>query len=234
MIDHEEGAEMTINPIVKIIRAKKLGILMRDAREKSGKSVQSCADAMGLSVEELSAIESGERPATLPELEIFAYYLDVPLEHFWDSELLKTVEGNKVTNPEQIKQTRQRAIGDLIQQARSRAELSPEELALQAGITVDHLNAYEHGDMPIPLPELEALAMVLNNSIKDFEDHTGPVGSWFSEKQTVSGFLELAPELQEFISKPINRPYLELAIKLSEMKVERLRALGEGLLEITL
>ena len=63
---------MTINPILKIIRAKKLGILIRDAREKSGTSLDECAQAMGLSSEELSALEAGDRPPTLPELEILS------------------------------------------------------------------------------------------------------------------------------------------------------------------
>jgi transcriptional regulator with XRE-family HTH domain len=225
---------MAINPIVKIIRAKKLGILMRDAREKSGKPLESCAQAIGVSTEELQAIESGERPVTLPELEILAYYLDVPLEHFWDNEVLKTVERNKVENPEQLKEARQKAIGDLILQSRNEAGLTQDDLSTQAGIPLTNLQAYEQGEAPIPLPDLEALAMILNNAIKDYEDHTGPVGNWFTRKQSVNSFLELSPELQEFVSKPINRPYLELAVKLSELKVERLRDLGESLLEITL
>jgi transcriptional regulator with XRE-family HTH domain len=67
---------MTINPILNIIRAKKMGILFRDARIKSGKSIEDCSQAMGISADELVAIEFGERPPTLPELEIFAYYLE--------------------------------------------------------------------------------------------------------------------------------------------------------------
>jgi len=38
----------------------------------------------------------------------------------------------------------------------------------------------------------------------------------------------------DFISKPVNRPYLQLAQRLSEMSVEKLRMVAEGLLEITL
>ena len=40
--------------------------------------------------------------------------------------------------------------------------------------------------------------------------------------------------MQQFVSKPVNQPYLELAQRLSEMSVERLRSVAEGLLEITL
>jgi transcriptional regulator with XRE-family HTH domain len=225
---------MTVNPILKIIRAKKLGLLMRDARVKSGKSIDDCAHAMGLSVDELTSIEYGDRPATLPELEILAYYLEVPLDHFWGNETLK-IDGNvKAYNPIEIKQIRQNEIGTLIRKARIEAVLSEEELANNAGITITSLKSYEQGEVPVPLPELEILIQTLNNSMVNFEDQASPVGSWFMEQRNMREFFGLPKELQEFIGKPVNRPYLELAIKLSELKVERLRALAEGLLEITL
>lgn len=225
---------MTINPILKIIRAKKLGVLIRDAREKSGKNLEECAKAMGISTAELNAVEFGERPPTLPELEILAFYLDVPLEHFWDNEILKPTGSDRVVEPEEIKQSRQKAIGDLIHEGRIKSGESIDEIAQQAGISPDSLTAYEQGEVPIPLPELEILAQVLNNSLGDFEDHQGTVGSWFAEKRNIKDFLDLPPELKEFVSKPINRPYLEIALRLSELKAERIRALAEGLLEITL
>jgi transcriptional regulator with XRE-family HTH domain len=179
-------------------------------------------------------VEFGERPPTLPELEILAYYLDVPLEHFWDNEILKSTGSDRLVDPEEIKLSRQKAIGDLIHEGRVKAALSIEELAQQAGIAPESLQSYEQGDVPISLPELEILARVLNQSIGEFEDHQGPVGNWFAEKRNINEFLDLPQDLQEFVSKPINRPYLELAVRLSELKVERLRALAEGLLEITL
>jgi transcriptional regulator with XRE-family HTH domain len=225
---------MTINPILKIIRAKKLGVLIRDAREKSGKTLEDCAKAMGLSTAELNAVEYGERPPTLPEIEILAFYLDIPLEHFWDNEILKPTGSDRVVEPEEIKQSRQKAIGDLIHEGRIKSGESIDEIAQQAGISPDSLTSYEQGEVPIPLPELEILAQVLNNSLGDFEDHQGTVGEWFAEKRNIKDFLDLPQELKEFVSRPINRPYLEIAVRLSELKAERIRALAEGLLEITL
>jgi len=225
---------MTINPIMKIIRAKKLGVLIRDARLKSGKSLEECAQAMGISTEVLNEMEFGERAPTLPELELFAYYLEIPLDHFWGKELLKTDGGNEKLDPVEVAKIRQGMIGELIQKGRNEANLSIEELAQKTGIANESLQDYERGELPIPLPELETVAQVLNNSIVYFEDQQGKVGSWFTEQKFVREFHNLPPELQEFVSKPINRPYLELAVRLSELKVEKLRALGEGLLEITL
>ncbi len=225
---------MTINPIIKIIRAKKLGVLIRDARIKAGKDVEECAEAVGISVEEFAGMEFGERPPTLPEIEILAYYLEVPLNHFWGNEIIKTNGSEKIFDPAEIKQLRQSVIGSLIRKARIEAVLSEQELAERAGITASDLQAYEHGEVAIPLPELEAIARVLNNSMANFEDQDSQVGFWFQEQRNMREFLTLPRELQEFVGKPVNRPYLDLAIKLSEMKVERLRALAEGLLEITL
>ena len=225
---------MTINPIRKIIRAKKLGLLIRDVRVKSGRNLDDCAQAMGLSTGELLALESGERPPTLPELEILAFYLEVPLEHFWSNEVLKIDANDKSFDADEIKRLRQNMIGALIRKARIEAVVSVDELAQKAGISPESLQSYEQGEIPVPLPELEILAQVLNNSITQFEDQESPVGSWFVEQRNMHEFLELPVELQNFIAKPVNRPYIELAVKLSELKVERLRALAEGLLEITL
>ena len=225
---------MTINPIMKIIRGKKLGVLIRDARLHSGKSQDECAQLMGIPEDEFTAMELGERPPTLPELELFAYALGIPLDHFWGRELLNPSASEKIFDPAEITKIRQGAIGELVQKGRTEANLSVEELAEQAGIATGNLQAYELGEAPIPLPELESLAQVLNNSIVTFEDQQGPAGSWFAEQKYAREFLQLPRELQEFVSRPVNRPYLELAVRLSELKVEKLRTLGEGLLEITL
>ncbi len=225
---------MAINPIMKIIRAKKLGVLIRDVRLKAGKSVDECAQAMGISSDEFTAMEFGERPPTLPELELLAYSLGIPLEHFWGRQLFQPDTGEKAVDPAEITRVRQASIGELVQKGREAANLTVDELAGRAGISTDKLQAYEDGELAIPLPELESLALVLDNSILYYEDQQGPVGSWFAEQQYLREFQQLPRELKEFIIKPINRPFLEMAMRVSAMKVDQLRALGEGLLEITL
>jgi hypothetical protein len=78
------------------------------------------------------------------------------------------------------------------------------------------------------------LTNILNIPIKDCFDKQGPVGQWANQQRLIQDFQILTPELQEFVSRPVNRPYLELAQRLSEMSVDKLRAVAEGLLEITL
>jgi len=74
----------------------------------------------------------------------------------------------------------------------------------------------------------------LNMSIDDFRDQNGPIRDWLDQQKMIDDFQKLPPELQTFIVKPINTPYLELAQKLSGMPVDKLRDFAEALLEITL
>ena len=75
------------------------------------------------------------------------------------------------------------------------------------------------------------LPVMVNTSIS--VEHGEQVSSGVGLAFTALEELEMPLDLQVFVSKPINRPYLELAIRLSEMSVDRLRAVAEGLLEIT-
>jgi transcriptional regulator with XRE-family HTH domain len=114
------------------------------------------------------------------------------------------------------------------------ANLKLENIADRAGISAAKLEAYEMGEKPIPMPELEALVVSLNLSIRDFQDRHSQIGQWFIQQRAIKDFMDLSPEIQTFVCKPVNRPYLELAQRLSEMSVDRLRTVAEVLLEITL
>jgi hypothetical protein len=54
------------------------------------------------------------------------------------------------------------------------------------------------------------------------------------DEKSMRQFLELPRELQAFVCQPVNRPYIELAMKISSMSTEKLRSVAEGLLDITL
>jgi len=129
---------------------------------------------------------------------------------------------------------RQRLIGAFLRQQRENASLSSRALSEQSGISTARLKAYELGERPIPLPELEGLVALLDGQIEAMFDQTGPVGQWMTQQKAVQDFLQLPPELQSFVSRPVNHPYLELAMRLSEMSTDKLRSVAENLLDITL
>lgn len=222
------------NPLVLTIRAKKLGVLIRDARLASGKSAEECARALGIEQETFEAYELGMKSPSLPELEILSYTLNVPLGRFWGDKTFSSAGQSRTrANMEKMVSIRQRIIGATLRQARLDAGLSLQTLAERAWSAPDLLEAYELGEMPIPLPDLEVLSGVLDRPLADFQDRHGPAGAWSSQQKAIEGFLALSPEMQAFVSRPVNQPYLQVAQRLSEMSAEKLRGIAEGLLEIT-
>lgn len=217
------------------LRAKKLGVLIRDARLAAGKSIEDCARILQVSETTLNAYELGDASPSLPELELLAYFLNTPLEHFWGERSLSVDSlSARQIDLNQLVELRQRMIGASLRKARLEADLSLEELEETTGIPVKELESYEYGQYAVPIPTLEELSEELNLPIKDCFDKNGPVGQWAAQQRLIHDFLQISPELQEFVSRPVNRPYLELAQRLSEMSVDKLRSVAEGLLEITL
>ncbi|MFM8321470.1 MAG: helix-turn-helix domain-containing protein [Chloroflexota bacterium] len=215
-------------------RAQHIGASIQNARQAAGKSAEDCAAVLGLATPDYAAIESGRRCASLPELETLAYYFETPVESLLEP-------GGRPAAPEEknlkgtaaLLRLRNRMIGALLRQARLDADYTLEALAERSGIEPARLEAYELGAQAVPMAELENLSGLLHRSIREFQDQHGPVGVWTARQRAIKDFQELPLELQVFVSKPVNRPYLELAIRLNDMSVDKLRAVAEGLLEIT-
>lgn len=217
------------------IRTKKLGVLIRDARLAARRNVSECAQAIGTKPGLFRAYEDGRKAPSLPELETLVYFLDLPIDHFWGKEVRSDDSPvyEKLDLPK-LMPIRQRKIGALLRQERMTASISIRQLAQVTGISGARIKAYELGEKPIPLPELEVLVKSLNGRIESFFDRSGPIGQWMINEEAIQTFLELPLELRQFIALPVNRPYLELAMKLSSMSRDKLRSVAEDILDITL
>jgi transcriptional regulator with XRE-family HTH domain len=222
------------NP-AQTVRSKIVGVLVKDARQVRGLSLEACAEAAGCTPEALTGFEQGQASPSLPELEMLAYALDLPLSYFWGDKVLSEqhTPQRAALPAAEVAALRQRIIGALLRQARQAARLEPAEVAQSAGLTAAHLTAYELGQFPIPLPELEALAGRLGVPIDHFLEDQGPVGEWDSTQRAFERFSQLPPELREFVSRPINESYLRLAQRLSRLPAGELRGIAASLLEIT-
>ncbi|MBM3152495.1 MAG: helix-turn-helix transcriptional regulator [Chloroflexi bacterium] len=217
------------------LRTRKLGVLIRDARLAARLKVSDCAAAIGISGGVFRAYEEGRRAPSLPELEVLAYFLHIPIQRFWSKDATSDDAPPTVTlDLPALVGIRQRLIGALLRQEREHAGFSIKVLAEQAGLPASRVKSYELGERPIPIPELEGLLGILNGRVEVFFDETGPIGLWMKQQKAMHDFLLLPPELQTFVCKPVNRPYLELALTLSGLSTEKLRSVAEGLLDITL
>jgi transcriptional regulator with XRE-family HTH domain len=217
------------------LRTRKLGVLIRDARLAARRGPEECAKALGVTKRTFRRYEEGERAPSLPELEILAYFLKVPLEHFWSqAALTRTEVPPEPPDLPQLIQLRQRMIGALLRQERTAADISVKDLAKSTGISTARIKSYELGRRAIPVPELEALLAGIASRIDVLFDQSGPIGEWMVQQKSAQQFLELPKELQAFVCQSVNRPYLEIAVKLSGMSSENLRSVAEKLLDITL
>jgi transcriptional regulator with XRE-family HTH domain len=216
------------------IRSKTLGLLIRDARTTTRRSVTECAQAIGVKPGIFRAYEEGRKALSLPELEALVYFLDLPIDHFWSKEIKsgKPLPHENLDLPKLLS-VRQRKIGALLRQERMNASISIRNLAHETGISGARIKAYELGERPMPLPELEALVKALGGRVESFFDRVGPIGQWLMNEEAIRDFLRLPLELRQFVAMPVNRPYLELAMKLSNMSKDKLRSVAEDLLDIT-
>lgn len=212
-------------------RARTLGALIQAARKYARRSVEECAQVLGLSPEAFAAAEAGEHVISLPELEALAIYLDVPMAHFWGSHQLREP---KEPDYGVLLALRHKIVGGLLRQARLDAGQTPEDVAEAVEIPAGQLLAYESGEQAVPYLLLEKLAQQLGQSMDAFLDDTrGPLGRHEAANERQRRFQELPPDVQSFVIKPANINYLETAMHLSELDVDKLRTIAASILEIT-
>lgn len=224
-----------MNPKAIILRKKKLGVLIMDARLATGRTVAECAHVLGTSQQTFQAYEQGDESPSLPELETLAYFFNIPVSHFSGSTAISNgAQQAKKEKLHRVIDIRQRIVGTLLRRAREEKNLTIDVLSKRTGVPAEDIEQYEMGEQPIPIPILEVLAGKLGRAVSEFQDTHGPVGAWMREQRTLQQVAAMPEDLQNFVFKPINRPYLEIAKRLSEIEVDRLRAVAEGLLEITL
>src|SRR5512139_2584106 len=106
------------------IRTKTLGALPRHALLSDSRSVQECAEAIGVRKSQFKAFEEGVRSPSLPELEALVFYLDLPLDHFWSKEIRSTAASPiKNIDLPRLMAIRQRKICALLRQERMNASI---------------------------------------------------------------------------------------------------------------
>jgi len=216
------------------LRNKIIGVLLRDARLRAGKTLKDCAEVLDCSPSTITQFELGRKPLSLPQLEVLAYFLDVPLSYFFNGEGLPPEEDQPPPPFADIMAARRRIIGVLLRQGRLEAGRSQKECAKLLGCSTNRISQYELGQRDVPIPELEALADFLSIPIERFFDETATtLARHWQAKQEVERFMQLPPELRQFVTEPNSILYLQVAMRLREASADTLRRIAEGLLDIT-
>lgn len=216
-----------------MVRAKMVGVLLRDARLSANRTVEEVAAQLGVAPQQIEAWEYGDAVPTLPELEVVAHYLNVPVSHFWGTTTLTESQKARQKVQAEFITLRNRMIGALLLQAREEAGMSPQDLAAATGIPAETIRAYEFGEQAMPMHELTVLANGVRKNIGYFLEDTSSIGEWLAMQEDWRRFVDMPPEIREFVSNPLHVGFIEIAIMLSKMPVDRLRNVGASILDIT-
>src|SRR5262245_5787002 len=219
---------------VHALRSRMLGVLMRDARLANGSTEAEVASTLGVSEDQVRDWEYGRESPSLPELETLAYFLGVPVSHFWSTQTLSSQQDERKVPQQTYNELRDRMIGAMLTTARQDAKLSQEEVARATGLTQEQIAAYEYGLTSIPFPELTSLSTAVRKPISYFLEASDRVGSWLSLKEEYQRFTQLPLEMRLFVTQPVNQAFIDIAIRLSRLKVQELREIAENILNITL
>ncbi len=230
-----EGAQPRPHDFVESyrIRARMIGVLIQDARLNAERSIDECAQLLRVSVDEMQGWESGDSTPSLPQIELLAYYLGVPVSHFWGTDTLEAKNGRHADIQSEYVALRNRMIGAMMRQARDELGVQLEEINEASAIPVDLLVQYEMGELPIPMHELSVLSGILKKNTSYFLETSGYIGEWLQMREEWKHFLELPDEKRQFAANPRNIGFIEIAIMFSKMPVEDLRQVGASILDIT-
>ncbi len=219
---------------VRSLRARMLGVLLRDARLDSGYTEQDIANYLGVDVDDVLVWEYGYGTPSLPLLEVLAYFLRIPVSHFWGTETLQQQQLDRTIDTDEYITVRTRMIGLMMRTRREAQGLSTDAVAQRLDIPTDEWVYYEQGYYQIPMALLTEVANILDVSVGYFLDSSSRVGEFFDLLETMKLFTKMDGDVRDFVSVPSNEPYIRLAMTLAKMPTESLRELAEGLLDITL
>ncbi len=215
------------------LRGKMVGVLLKDARTHAARTVEDCAQLLRVDPALVEAWEFGDAVPSLPQLELLAYYLDVPVSHFWGMETLSGTRRTRLDTHQEFINLRQRMIGALLRQAREELNLTEASLAEQTHLPVENIQQYELGDLPVPMHELSVLSSALNKNVSYFLESTSQIGELLAIRENWKHFNDLPEDLRQFAANPINIGFIEIALMFSEMPIDKLKRIATSMLDIT-
>ncbi len=216
------------------LRARMLGVLIRDARLAAARTTEDCARLLKVEPALMEAWEFGDDAPSLPQLELLAFYLDVPISHFWGQQTLDNDPTQKQDAQSEYMQLRDRMIGALLRQAREERKLAISDVAGIANLPEDLIQQYEMGELSIPMSELSVLSGAVQQNMSYFMESSSYIGTLLQIREEWKKFASLDEDIRHFAANPLNLGFIKIAMLFGKMPAEELRKVAAGLLEISM
>ena len=190
------------------LRAKVVGVLLRQARLAAECSPEACADFLQMPPAQFAAWEAGEAAPSLPELELLSRFLQgAPTPQRQSDYLL----------------LRQRIIGVQLQNAHQGAG------SAQTTIPPDKLEAYLRGECRLPMTDLCALAQTWGVALSDFRETATtrrPVSALGAEQASDEGIRTASQADQQ------QAAFIRLAMAFRHINADDLQRIADALFAI--
>ncbi|MDY6872697.1 MAG: helix-turn-helix transcriptional regulator [Chloroflexota bacterium] len=202
-------------------------------RKTLQRSVHDCAGILGISEAKYLAFEQGRESLSLPELELLSLYLNIPLQELFESDVHPNSAHHllQLNIRRQYKRLREKMIQTKLILARESKGIPLPDLSQKTDIPKNTLQAYELGQIPIPLNHLKAICRALDFTVETFflEDD--------KMKALQNGGIHQAhwqPEYpdSEGAPSPEEDPYRQLLAALKQIPEEDQARIAKQLLEL--
>ncbi len=206
---------------------KIIGILIRAARERTGKPLKKCAAVIGRSPATFRKIEAGTTEIGVAELVSLSRFLGVPIEYFFSEDVTLTDQDTAHFRLSQSAE-QQAQIGKQLQEARRQAGLKQKELASALGCSTRMISQYEQGKRDLPAGHALQLMEILDLSLPQLL----PDEALAAQYQMNS----IPDEVRQFVLNAENLPYIQAAMRLQKMApadLQRLAAILDEIVEAT-
>jgi transcriptional regulator with XRE-family HTH domain len=143
---------------------------IRNIRKAKKRSIHDCATLLDISKEHYLRFENGSAPLSLPDIELLAWFFDVPLRVFIDD---SPIEDYKLSIPElslrpKYNQLRHKMIQAQFNVLKQKTGITLGELHEKTGIPQEALADFANGSAPIPISNLVLIANGLGESLDYF------------------------------------------------------------------
>lgn len=206
---------------------------IKQVRTRKQQSIHNCAMILDISKVNYLKFENGEKPLSLPEIELLATYLGIPLQNLFDEGPVK--DDSLIILKDEVqplyRNLRQKMIRAKMNAEKAKKGLSIEDLHQETGIPLESLKFYENGDLPIPIHHLIKISKVLSLPMDAFFNQDIIAESSTSQQKSQRNWQQEYPEskAEERISAGEAHSPLEIAI--SMLPIEDQAAMAKTLLE---
>ena len=214
------------------LRAKIVGVLIRQSRVAASRSIEDCARQLQVPPEQVSDWEYGDGVPSLPQLELLASYLNVPVNTFLQDNEIRAFE-NEVAENDQFVTLRQRLVGGLLRAARDLKGISIEQLSELTAIDGGLLQEYEYGQQVIPMNHLLTLANSLDQDLEYFLESGQDSDAETKDESASTAPFANSEDKRRFVVDQKTQGIIKLAVAFSQIPSEELHRIADALLSIS-